>query len=134
MRYVSTRGHTAPTGFADVLLAGLAPDGGLYVPEEWPSLSPDEIAAFAGQPYAAVATQVLGRFVGDAFSVDQLHTLAQEAYATFAHPAVAPLKQLDDRPFPARTVPRPDARLQGYRHAAACAAVRLGAGRDGDAS
>ena len=94
MRYVSTRGRAAPARFAEVLLAGLAPDGGLYVPEEWPAFTPEEIAGFAGRPYAEVAAEVLARFAGDAFPRDQLIALAQDAYATFAHPAVAPLKQL----------------------------------------
>ena len=99
MRYVSTRGQAAPADFAQVLLAGLAPDGGLYVPEEWPSFSPAEIAAFAGRPYAEVAAEVIGRFAGDAFPRDQLQAIAEDAYATFAHPAVTPLKQLGDNLF-----------------------------------
>ena len=94
MRYVSTRGHAAPAGFAEVLLAGLAPDGGLYVPEEWRAFTPQEIAGFAGRPYAEVATEVLARFTGDALPATRLAAIAQDAYATFAHPAVAPLKQL----------------------------------------
>lgn len=94
MRYVSTRGGAAPAGFAEVLLAGLAPDGGLYVPQEWPAFTADEIAAFAGRPYAEVAAQVMARFIGDALPPDQVALITQDAYATFAHPAVAPLKQL----------------------------------------
>ena len=58
MRYVSTRGGAAPASFSDVLLTGLAPDGGLYVPQEWPAFTPAEIAAFAGRPYAEVAAEV----------------------------------------------------------------------------
>ena len=65
MRYVSTRGQSPSVGFVDAVLAGLAPDGGLYVPQEWPSFTRDEIAAFAGRPYAEVATSVLAKFVGD---------------------------------------------------------------------
>ena len=99
MRYISTRGQAAPADFKQVLLAGLAPDGGLYVPEEWPSFSPVEIAAFAGRPYAEVAAEVIARFAGDAFPRDQLQAIAEDAYATFAHPAVAPLKQLGDGLF-----------------------------------
>ena len=60
MRYVSTRGEAPPVGFLDAVLAGLAPDGGLYVPETWPQLTADEIAAFAGRPYAEVAADILG--------------------------------------------------------------------------
>ncbi len=94
MRYVSTRGRAAPVGFAEALLAGLAPDGGLYVPEEWPGFDPDEIARFAGLPYAEVAAEVMARFVGEAVPRPLLDAIAAEAYATFAHPATAPLKQL----------------------------------------
>ena len=57
MRYISTRGGAAPVSFEEVLLAGLAPDGGLYVPQVWPSLSPDETAAFAHTPYAEIAAE-----------------------------------------------------------------------------
>lgn len=95
MRYVSTRGGAAPVGFAETLLAGLAPDGGLYVPETWPSFSRAEIAAFAGRPYAEVAAEVLARFAGSDIDRATIDRLCAEAYATFAHPAVTPLKQLD---------------------------------------
>ena len=66
MRYVSTRGEAPPLGFVDVTLAGLARDGGLYVPESWPRLDPHDIAKFAGRPYAEVAVEVIRPFVGDA--------------------------------------------------------------------
>ncbi|OYX31164.1 MAG: threonine synthase [Caulobacterales bacterium 32-69-10] len=95
MRYVSTRGGAAPVGFAETLLAGLAPDGGLYIPEAWPTFTADEIAAFAGRPYAQVAAAVLARFAGDDIERDVIDRLCAEAYATFAHPAATPLKQLD---------------------------------------
>ena len=65
MRYVSTRGQSASIGFLDAVLAGLAPDGGLYVPSEWPRFTSAEIAAFAGKPYAQVAAAVVGKFVGE---------------------------------------------------------------------
>ena len=65
MRYVSTRGQAPAVGFVDAVLAGLAPDGGLYVPAEWPTFTQAEIAGFAGQPYAKVAAAVLGKFAGD---------------------------------------------------------------------
>jgi threonine synthase len=95
MHYISTRGASAPAGFAAVLLEGLAPDGGLYVPETWPSFTPDEIRAFRDQPYAEVAAAVLERFTGDAFKPTTLRQITAEAYSSFAHPAVAPLRQLD---------------------------------------
>src|SRR5690606_12415268 len=65
MRYVSTRGGAPAVGFLDAVLGGLAPDGGLYVPEEWPSFTREEIAGFAGRPYAEVAAAVLGKFAGE---------------------------------------------------------------------
>jgi threonine synthase len=95
MRYVSTRGGAEPVGFAEALLAGLAPDGGLYIPEAWPAFTRDEIAGFAGRPYAEVAAAVLARFVGDDIPRAEIERMTAEAYASFAHPAVTPLKQLD---------------------------------------
>ena len=64
MRYVSTRGQAPQLDFVEVMLAGLARDGGLYVPVSWPQLSPETIAAFAGKPYAEVAVEVIKPFVG----------------------------------------------------------------------
>jgi len=94
MRYVSTRGEAAPLDFVEVMLAGLARDGGLYVPESWPRLTADEIAAFAGRAYAEVAADVIGRFTGGTIADADLARMAQEAYGTFRHPATAPLTQL----------------------------------------
>jgi threonine synthase len=99
MRYVSTRGEAAPIGFLDAVLAGLAPDGGLYVPAEWPTFTKAEIAAFAGKPYAQVATAVVGKFVGDDIPPEDLAQMCEEAYSTFAHAAVVPLKQLGANRF-----------------------------------
>ena len=93
MRYVSTRGEAPPLGFMDVTLAGLARDGGLYVPESWPRLSAEVIAGFAGRPYAEVAVEVIRPFVGDTLSEGELSRLAREAYGTFRHPAVVPIAQ-----------------------------------------
>ena len=95
MRYISTRGGAAPVSFEEVLLAGLAPDGGLYVPQVWPTLSADEIASFAHTPYAEIAATILKRFAGDAFTTDEALALCRSAYATFDHPAATPLVQLD---------------------------------------
>src|SRR5262245_65420084 len=93
VRYVSTRGEAPPLGFVDVTLAGLARDGGLYVPETWPRLDASDIAGFAGRPYAEVAVDVIRPFVGDAISAHDLARMAREAYSSFRHPAVAPLTQ-----------------------------------------
>ena len=94
MNYVSTRGEAPPLGFIDVTLAGLARDGGLYVPETWPRLSPQAIAGFGGRPYAEVAVEVIRPFVGNTISEAELSRMAREAYGAFRHPAVAPLTQL----------------------------------------
>jgi threonine synthase len=94
MRYVSTRGEAAPLDFVGVMLAGLARDGGLYVPETWPVLSAQTIAGFAGKPYAEVAVEVIRPFVGDSIAEADLARMAREAYGTFRHPAVTPLTQL----------------------------------------
>ncbi|MEO1280971.1 MAG: threonine synthase, partial [Pseudomonadota bacterium] len=99
MKYVSTRGDAPVLSFEDVLLAGLARDGGLYVPETWPQLTREEIAGFAGKPFYEVATRVIQPFVGDAFSEAELTALAKDAYASFGHPAVAPLVQTDTNTF-----------------------------------
>src|SRR4029077_14846958 len=94
VRYVSTRGEAPPLGFGEAMLAGLAHDGGLYVPEAWPRLEPGVIAGFAGRPYAEVAVEVMRPFVGDAIAEHDLARMAREAYGNFRHPAVAPLTQL----------------------------------------
>ncbi|WP_334164844.1 threonine synthase [Phenylobacterium sp.] len=99
MRYISTRGQAPSVGFVDAVLAGLAPDGGLYVPETWPSFTDAEIAAFAGRPYAEVAAAVIGAFAGDEIPKDELLEMCREAYATFNHPAVVPLVQLSPGAF-----------------------------------
>ena len=96
MRYVSTRGRAPELGFADVLLAGLANDGGLYVPAEWPML-PAAAELDAAGSYAATAHRVISPFVGDDIAPDDLRRMCEEAYATFRHPAVVPLVQIDDR-------------------------------------
>jgi len=99
VRYVSTRGEAPPLGFIDVTLAGLARDGGLYVPENWPRLTPQAIAGFAGRPYAEVAVEVIRPFVGDTVSEADLSRLTREAYGTFRHPAVVPITQFGANTF-----------------------------------
>jgi threonine synthase len=98
-RYISTRGQSPAIGFLDAVLAGLAPDGGLYSPQVWPSFTPQEIAAFAGMPYAQVAAAVLGKFAGDDIDAATLRAMCEEAYATFSHKAVTPLAQIGDNLF-----------------------------------
>src|SRR3990167_767833 len=98
MKYVSTRTGSGPdppaVGFLQAILSGLAPDGGLYVPETWPELTFDEIAGFAGKPYHRVAADILGRFTGGEIPQDVLEEMCEEAYSTFTHAATCPLKQL----------------------------------------
>ena len=98
MLHVSTRGEAPALGFSDALLAGLARDGGLYLPESWPTLSREAIAGLAGLPYAEAAKRVIGPFASDidpaAFS-----GMVDKAYASFRHPAVCPLVQLGDNLF-----------------------------------
>ena len=97
MQYISTRG-TAPTlDFTEATLAGLAADGGLYVPSEWPEFSTVEIAALVGLPYAELAQNVMQPFVGTCIAPTRLLELTRTAYGRFAHAAVTPLKQFDEQ-------------------------------------
>lgn len=99
MRYVSTRGLAPELDFVEVMLAGLARDGGLYVPVSWPTLDAKAIAALAGRPYAEVAVEVMRPFVGYSIPEADLARMAREAYGSFRHPATAPLVQLGDNLF-----------------------------------
>ena len=83
-----------PCGFEAALFAGLAADGGLYLPESWPRLERDELEALQGASYQAVAERVLAPFVGGDLDRDELARLIEAAYASFDHAAVAPLRQL----------------------------------------
>jgi len=95
MHYVSTRGAAPALGFREVTLAGLANDGGLYLPDAWPTLSRDEIAGLAGLSYVETAVRVMAPFVGDALTEVELRDLCTQAYGRFSHGAVTPLVQLD---------------------------------------
>ena len=99
MRYISTRGQSPSVGFTDAVLGGLAPDGGLYVPKEWPTFTREHLADFAGKPYAEVAAAVLGAFAGDEIPAADLRAMCDEAYATFSHAAVVPLTQIGAQTF-----------------------------------
>src|SRR5579863_111050 len=99
MRYISTRGQAPVRDFAGVLLAGLAEDGGLYVPESWPVFTPSDWRALRGLPYHALAARVIQPFVGDAIPSTTLAALCRDAYAGFDHPAVVPLVQLETNLF-----------------------------------
>jgi threonine synthase len=99
MRYVSTRGEAPALGFSDALLAGLARDGGLYVPQEWPSFSAADIRAMRALPYPELAVRVLTPFLGGEIDARTFTKIVGEAYATFRHPAVCPLVQIGPNRF-----------------------------------
>ncbi len=99
MRYVSTRGQAPALSFEEAMLTGLARDGGLYLPDTIPALTPEQIAAFAGMSYEEVAYHVMRPFIGDAFGDKEFQAIIARAYAPFGHPARAPLKQLAPNHF-----------------------------------
>ncbi|MFT5708789.1 MAG: threonine synthase [Oceanospirillaceae bacterium] len=94
MKYISTRGKAAELNFEEVLLEGLASDGGLYVPKELPKYSKEEIASWAGLSYAQLAFKIIAPFVGGCINDADLQKMIDETYAGFDHSAVAPLKGL----------------------------------------
>jgi threonine synthase len=100
VRYLSTRDarpQPCTRSFEEVLLAGLAEDGGLYVPDHLPALDGNALRSHAGLPYAALSGQIMRLFAGDAFPAHVLQRLAEKAYSDFRHAAVTPLVQLDQR-------------------------------------
>jgi threonine synthase len=90
MRYVSTRGSAPVLGFADVVLAGLATDGGLYVPESWPTVAPANNGS-----YAELAASIFAPYLGGDISSDTMLALSRDAYSAFRHPDVVPLVGLE---------------------------------------
>ena len=99
MRYISTRGSAPVLSFEEAMLTGLARDGGLYVPETIPQMSPDDIAALAGKSYEEIAFAVMRPFIGDTFTDAEFRDIIAKAYANFGHSARAPLVQLDNNHF-----------------------------------
>jgi len=99
MQFISTRGRSAALGFSDAVLAGLASDGGLYVPQTWPQVTPAEIAGFANKPYPVVAFDIISRFVDGEIPDAALAQIIDEAYASFRHPSVAPLVEIEPGHF-----------------------------------
>jgi threonine synthase len=96
LNYISTRGGAPQLDFEGALMAGLARDGGLYVPESWPRFVSEDIAALAGRPYAGAAALVMQPLVADAIPAPEFGELIETAYCGFARPAVAPLVQIGD--------------------------------------
>ncbi|URK88317.1 threonine synthase [Rhizobium sp. RCAM05350] len=99
MKYISTRGEAPSLGFCDALLAGLGRDGGLYVPAKWPSFSKKEIRAMRGKSYQEIAFTVLTPFINGEIPDDKFRAMIDEAYATFRHPAIAPIVQTGPNAF-----------------------------------
>jgi threonine synthase len=99
MKYVSTRGQAPVLTFEDAMLTGLARDGGLYVPETWPEMSKDEIAALAGLRYEDAAFRIMKPFIGETFSDDDFRTIIKNAYASFGHEARCPITQIGENDF-----------------------------------
>src|SRR5580658_2620335 len=99
MRYISTRGHAPALDFAGVLLAGLAEDGGLFMPETWPVFSAADWRAMRGLSYPDLATRVMAPFVDGSIAYETLSKICHDAYAGFGHPAIAPLVQLETHLF-----------------------------------
>ena len=99
MRYISTRGQAPALDFEETMLAGLARDGGLYVPESWPEMSRAEIAALAGLDYQEIAYRVMRPFVGATFGEDEFRAAIAAAYAGFAHRSVCPVSEIAPNSF-----------------------------------
>ena len=96
MKYISTRGQAPALNFEEVLLTGLAEDGGLYVPESLPGFGQEEMAAMAAMDYPQLALQIIRPFVADCIPEDDLAEMLRDCYREFRHEAVAPLVQLDN--------------------------------------
>ena len=97
--YLSTRGGCSGQGFEEVLLTGLAPDGGLFVPDELPRFNARDLAELKGLAYPELAFRIAAPFTGDAFPADDLERMIEDSYAGFAHPEVAPLTALGDNEY-----------------------------------
>ena len=94
MKYISTRGQAPTLDFEQVLLTGLAADGGLYVPEKLPTFSKADIEAMAALDYPQLAERIIAPFVDDCIPAPELRAILQETYAEFRHNAVAPMVQI----------------------------------------
>jgi len=99
MKYVSTRGKAPDLNFEEAMLTGLARDGGLYVPEEYPLLSAQQISSFSTKSYEEVAFEIMKPFIGDTFSDDEFKRIIKSAYSGFSHRAKCPMVQLSENHF-----------------------------------
>jgi threonine synthase len=114
LKYISTRSGAPDLEFEDVLLAGLARDGGLYVPETWPQFSEKNIRDLRGLNYAELAVKIMLPFLGDTIPEDDLREMVEESYAGFDHPAVAPVKQLGPNQWVAELFHGPTLAFKDY--------------------
>ena len=100
MKYISTRGKAPALAFDEAMLSGLAPDGGLYIPESWPQFSADHIAGLKGLSYAEIALTIMTPFLGDSISADDFAAMVEDVYgassSVFADPQITPLRRLGD--------------------------------------
>jgi len=99
LRYISTRGKAPVLNFEEVVLTGLARDGGLYLPESWPQFSEDDIRSLAGKSYAEAAAFLLQPFLGDCIAPADFRAMTEKAYAAFSHKAVVPIRQMAGNDF-----------------------------------
>jgi len=99
LKFISTRGEAPALSFEGALLAALARDGGLYMPEAWPRLEPEAISGLAGLDFADAASRVMRPFLAGDPCLADLETVVEEAYGSFHHPAVAPLRQIAPNSF-----------------------------------
>ena len=99
MKYISTRGGGEPQTFEQVLLTGLAPDGGLYVPTELPRIDATQMADWKNLSYVDLAVEVVAPFVGDTLPRSELERIIAESYASFDHPEIAPVTELGDNEY-----------------------------------
>ena len=132
MRYISTRGTAPVLGFEEAMLSGLARDGGLYVPETVPQMTPDDIAALAGLSYEETAVRVMTPFLGDSFTGAEVQGAIARAYAGFGHPARAPLVQLDANHFLLELFHGPTLAFKDFAMQAIGQLFQIALGRRGD--
>jgi threonine synthase len=114
LKYISTRSGAPDLEFEDVLLAGLARDGGLYVPETWPQFSKKDIQDLRGLSYAELAVKIMLPFLGGTIPEDDFREMVEESYAGFDHPAVAPIKQLGPNQWVAELFHGPTLAFKDY--------------------
>ena len=129
MLYLSTRGHPDRKHFCEILLEGLAPDGGLYLPEQYPQVTPEQLSKWRGLPYAELAFEVLSLYIDD-IPAEDLRAICRKTYTeeVFGTKEIVPLKKLEDGAVPRSPVQRPHAGLQGHGDAVAGQPVRVRAG------